>query len=418
MYCMENKQMEIKDVSVIIVIPIYKEYPDAFEDISLRQLFTILVSYQICIVSPEYLNLHQYCKYGDFIVKRFARKYFLNLEGYTQLLLSKEFYACFLNYEYMLVYQTDAFVFSDRLNDFCNLGYDYIGAPIKEFGWDYFHVGNGGFSLRKIKKFYSLLEKKEDILLNFSEKEARLLMHAEDYFFGYCGWNKKIDFTVPSIWIAAQFSVERDVGHGLRRISKEGLPFGCHHWTSMNYQFWKPVIESCGYKLLQRKENWETLETDREKRLELFLFYKLRHKDEKTKFIFHHTGLLDGENYCVWGAGYAGIKCIKLLKYIAVPIVCIYDSSEEKTGEIMNIPVEIPEKKKLLNRKTKIIISTEKYEKEIQDRLISFGLYQNKDFLFFSRIMKKIKANLEKLYPGIYGITENISVKMQTFSCF
>ena len=407
---MENKQVEIKNESIIIVVPIYKEYLDDFEDISLRQLFAILTNYPICIVSPETLNLHQYYKYGNFIVKRFENKYFFDIEGYTQLLLSKKFYADFLNYKYMLVYQTDAFVFSDRLSDFCRLDYDYIGAPVKDFGWDYFHVGNGGFSLRKVRKFYSVLEKKEEILLNISEKESSLLMHAEDYFWGYCGWSKKIDFTVPSLWIAAEFSVERDIGHGLRRISKKGLPFGCHHWTIMNYKVWKPIIEGYGYKLVQREKNWETLETDREKRLELFLFYKLRHKDDKIKFVFSDTGLIDGENYCIWGAGHDGIKCIKLLKYMTVSVSCIYDSSVKKTGELMNIPVEVPEKQKILERNMKIIIATEKYQEEIQGYLTSFGLYFNKDFLCFSTVLEKAKRNLEKLYPGINGITENITV--------
>ena len=39
-------------------------------------------------------------------------------------------YSRFEKYEYMLIYQLDAFVFSDRLMEFVEAGYDYIGAPL------------------------------------------------------------------------------------------------------------------------------------------------------------------------------------------------------------------------------------------------------------------------------------------------
>ena len=63
----------------------------------------------------------------------------------------------------MLIYQTDAFVFRDELKDWCESGYDYIGAPWfehftdKEDVGNFIGVGNGGFSLRKIDTHIKVL---------------------------------------------------------------------------------------------------------------------------------------------------------------------------------------------------------------------------------------------------------------------
>jgi hypothetical protein len=59
------------------------------------------------------------------------------------------------------MYHLDSLVFNSNLHYWCNLNYDFIGAPwikgpdlpwLREEG-----VGNGGFSLRKVKSFLNLL---------------------------------------------------------------------------------------------------------------------------------------------------------------------------------------------------------------------------------------------------------------------
>jgi len=401
--------MEVGLSWVIIVIPIYKEFPDIFEDVSLRQVFNVLGKYPVCFVAPDSLRLDAYGNYGKtYMVERFADEFFAGLEGYTRLLMSQEFYGRFLNYKYMLLYQTDAFVFSDKLEYFCRLGYDYIGAPIKEFGWNRFHVGNGGLSLRKILSIYILLEQKERIISGFSQKEKDILLHAEDYFFGYCGWDKKINFVVPSVWTAAEFSVERDVGHGFRNIPQRGLPFGCHHWNIMNYKIWRPFIEKYGFLLPSEIDwDWDTLETDREKRLESFLYYVIRH--EKCRELLVDTGLSKQQPYSIWGAGCDGRKCLLLLKKIPVPVRCIYDKAAEHIGSLEGIDVRVPKEGDLIKRESKMIIATGKYQDEISKYLGSIGLVKDDDFLFFSSISEKLKRKLEKIYPRIQGITEKFT---------
>ena len=76
--------------------------------------------------------------------------------------MSKEFYKRFSKFKYILIYQLDCLVFSSNLKSWCQLGYDYIGAPIfiklNTPSLDYCFIGNGGLSLRKVSKFIRVFE--------------------------------------------------------------------------------------------------------------------------------------------------------------------------------------------------------------------------------------------------------------------
>ncbi len=91
----------------------------------------------------------------------FPPEYFTSVAAYSRLLLSPAFYQAFAAYDYILIYQLDCFVFSDRLAEFCALGHDYIGAPLFKSDTDptlgFSRVGNGGFSLRKVSSFLRVL---------------------------------------------------------------------------------------------------------------------------------------------------------------------------------------------------------------------------------------------------------------------
>src|SRR4029079_3572600 len=86
---------------------------------------------------------------------------------YNRLMNIPYFYRHFLEYDYILIYQLDTFVFENNLEEWCNMNIDYVGAPWinstwvnnlkKKISWiDKFiyPVGNGGLSLRKVKLFY------------------------------------------------------------------------------------------------------------------------------------------------------------------------------------------------------------------------------------------------------------------------
>lgn len=78
-------------------------------------------------------------------------------------MLSVNFYRSFKEYEFMLIYQLDSYVFRDELLDWCEKDYDYIGAPVHNFILDNFSQRidiatlNGGFSLRKINSALRVL---------------------------------------------------------------------------------------------------------------------------------------------------------------------------------------------------------------------------------------------------------------------
>jgi hypothetical protein len=61
----------------------------------------------------------------EILIKDFL-KMFLT---YSQLLMSKEFYELFIEYDYIIIYQLDCFVFKDSLENWLYTGFDYIGAP-------------------------------------------------------------------------------------------------------------------------------------------------------------------------------------------------------------------------------------------------------------------------------------------------
>ena len=158
----------------IITIPIYKEYPKQIEIESFKQVLTILYKYDIAIFTYRELNINVYKEIAQefkkkISVKYFDQEYFNNgTYGYNKLMLSKEFYSNFLEYEYLLIYQLDAWVFKDELDYWCDKGFDYIGAPLFEykinkgviqFSKNMQGVGNGGFSLRKIDYCLELLNK-------------------------------------------------------------------------------------------------------------------------------------------------------------------------------------------------------------------------------------------------------------------
>jgi hypothetical protein len=82
-----------------------------------------------CLVQPEGLENDYHKKYSNISVESFPKRYFENIEGYNELLLSASFYERFLDTKYILIYQLDAFFFKDELQEWCDRGYDYIGAP-------------------------------------------------------------------------------------------------------------------------------------------------------------------------------------------------------------------------------------------------------------------------------------------------
>lgn len=221
-----------------VVIPVYKQNLVFFEQASLIQCVRVLgQKYDIYLVAPYNLDLSSYtslCPGYRFKVKRLAKEFFEGLGGYNQLCKRWEFYNCFTDYDYMLIYQLDCWVFSDNLDYFISLGYDWIGAPwlvIEKNAVKSIECGNGGFSLRKIDKMIEITKKHE------AEADTDT---PEDVFF--CK-NCKDELKVSPPEIGREFSFE--VGPSVFfKLNNNKLPLGCHKPYLFEFKtFWKDYIK-------------------------------------------------------------------------------------------------------------------------------------------------------------------------------
>lgn len=266
---------------VCVVIPVYKTELSASEQLSFNRCIDVLGAHPIVMVTPESLSIDKFIKrHSRLLQERFSENFFSSVQGYNRLLLSDQFYARFEAYEFMLIYQLDAFVFSDQLLYWCSQGYDYIGAPwipnnkayslkrrlrtsihrrlyrvinkkqrhsnVAHDGQLHYAAGNGGFSLRRISKMRSALRalpvKAE------AYRNATLTPWGEDTFFSVEAnryWNR---LKIPKAKIAARFSWESNPKTAAR-ICEVDLPFGCHAWDSLHADEWRPIFRRLGYHL-------------------------------------------------------------------------------------------------------------------------------------------------------------------------
>lgn len=226
---------------VAVVVPAYKEYLSPTEEISLRQLRRVLPWCRKIFVVPEGLQLSYGGLEEGFELQEFPRKFFQGIEGYSQLLLTKDFYSRFEGFEYILIHQLDVFLFEDRLLEFCDMGYDYIGAPCPKFDliWHLVEaqVGNGGLSLRKVASCIKLLENHRELLKSHTYRGV--FINNEDSLFGYAGTHLP-DFKVSDVKTALTFAIQDNVCHVLN--DKLELPFGIHAFNKIHAHLWRNIL--------------------------------------------------------------------------------------------------------------------------------------------------------------------------------
>lgn len=209
--------------NVCIVIPLYKVRPTELEFKVINQGREIFKDRDIFYVVPHGFDASAYAPEA---LVEFPEYYFHSLSNYSELCCLEEFYQAFKQYDWMMIYQPDCWVFEDKLDEFCALGYDYIGAPwpkmpgIPEDG-----VGNGGFCLRSIPKFIHLTH-------NLQSCGA----HPEDRF--WC-IDMKAYLNIAPIEVGAHFSLEHEPMRWYHAYGKV-RPMGCHKPWRFDYErFWK-----------------------------------------------------------------------------------------------------------------------------------------------------------------------------------
>ena len=355
-----------------------------------------MAAWKKVFVAPQSLEFSYGKDYESYDVVRFEDKYFDSVAHYSDLLLTEEFYERFRKYEYVLIYQLDAFVFADRLKWFCDMHIDYVGAPARWGNWKKYHVGNGGFSLRNVSRCLSVVKKK-DIIIKSMINECHPINWGEDDFFAYCGWSKRLDFKVPSPQIATTFSVQTDYVRGMRDIKKRGLPFGCHYWTTINYHFWKPYIEKYGYHLseVQISHSSNTLVNDYVTRL----FYLIKRCMRKPYNKQNLSNLFSpNRNFSIWGAGKFGKDCIDLFMNTLqeYKLLHIYDEHVYQLDNPERLIIEKPDINKIMEEDCVLIVTTTKYQHQIKEKLLSNGMLEGRDFFllvtFYERLYQSLKS--------------------------
>jgi hypothetical protein len=153
-----------------------------------------------------------------------------------------------------LIHQLDAFVFEDQLDFWCSKDYDYIGAPWIDATWIkklkekiswidtcIYPVGNGGFSLRKVKTFYYGSVFLAPIVSFLWKKRWN-----EDFFWSSLAHRLIPGFRIPQVIEARLFAIEEYPSLAYKNNGNT-LPFGCHAWEKYEPEFWRAHIEALGY---------------------------------------------------------------------------------------------------------------------------------------------------------------------------
>jgi hypothetical protein len=259
---------------VAVVVPLSNRAtltPD--EEISLRHLTHFLGRYDKYFVAPRSMEFGR----TGFGVVRFDDRFFGSVDANRALMFSREFYGAFREYEYILLYHLDALVFSDQLEQWCEAGFDYIGAPwFNE--WEspdggFYRVGNGGFSLRRVSSFLAVMNSrqyrvdpehywskhfagrprhvqllnlprrylKRVRMFNNVRREMDSVKYNEDRFWSRRAEHYYPDFRIAPVEVGLRFAFECAPRFCFEQNGRT-LPFGCHAWPRYDRAFWEPYL--------------------------------------------------------------------------------------------------------------------------------------------------------------------------------
>ena len=235
----------------VVAVPIYKKTFSHDEEMCVRKYASVFSEEKLIFICPDSLDRSYYLdRFPAFEYEPFQDRFFKGIKGYNRLMLSESFYERFDKFDYILIAQPDAVIWRDEnmLSHFMDKGFDYYGAPwiperrIWEWTWvrdtDGKHgviecakkkdhgivMGNGGFSLRKIKPCIKLIHEHR------WRKIYWFIKRNEDIFFGLLGrrGNNRCDFKLADIETGKAFALEYDLKD---YVEKGEVPFGVHGWN-------------------------------------------------------------------------------------------------------------------------------------------------------------------------------------------
>jgi hypothetical protein len=224
-----------RTVAIVIVTQKEKFIPDELS--SFKHLNRYLANYDKFFLIPKKNNLSKSLTRGASVI-RLANKYFVSTKSYNQLVMSLDFYKLFTKYQYILIYQPDALVFSDQLMFWCGQGFDYLGAPsfLSLCGLRTHKSGrpsyvlNGGLSLRKVDTFIKVLKKAGNKVCDYR--------YNEDGFWSFEAPKYCPNYKLPNFKTALTFAFEK-YPRLCYFLNGNRLPFGCHAWVRYGREFWQ-----------------------------------------------------------------------------------------------------------------------------------------------------------------------------------
>lgn len=256
-------------------LPKLEYTPD--EQISLAHLHHYLGKYDKYMITPRGVKSH----HPGFEAREFDPKYFGSVEAHCAFQMSEDFFEGFADYDYIFMYHLDCLVFSDRLEHWCDQGWDYIGAPWmpgKDAPWvTEPRVGNGGFALFHVQNCLETLRSKRynfDPLEHFKEtwqqtpsvtgkiaKTPKLLSRwlrpfngvdqhirswlshhrGSDFFWADDAVRFNPAFRVADVESGVRFAFETEP-RTCFEMTGGVLPFGCHAWARYDRSFWEPHL--------------------------------------------------------------------------------------------------------------------------------------------------------------------------------
>jgi hypothetical protein len=282
-------RFDLESKLVLILIPVYKEAKQ-LSSLEKKSIQNTLVkfneSHSIGLLRSSKINKKSYSDCFSFEFLDFEFQFSTWLE-YNTLLKNSSFYKSLNPYRYLLIVQTDAYVFSNNLSAFYQ--YDYVGAPWERDSLKYIQgrIGNGGFSLRNIEKISSLLQANKKMfsfrsLLHLTFKHtykfgtmqrvngykkfgicqifallSKSVFHylvrnsfrkaylidslMEDTLYGVLLPYRFSSFKVPNVEVAVTFSIDENPNY-FYQLNSNRLPLGCHAFIKNHDNFWNRFL--------------------------------------------------------------------------------------------------------------------------------------------------------------------------------
>jgi hypothetical protein len=258
----------MKQYQVSIVIITEKSTLSQEEQFSLDCALEVFATFNKYLVIPESTVEYPYLKESQTNVLKLPSRHFANVNAYSALLLSADFYENFIDSEYILIYQLDCLVFKNDFSEF--LAFDYVGAPwyqtqnhaanaiirtllfrkplkaIQLIGLWYLRrktdaVGNGGLSLRKVDKFIEITSNPR--IKKILSSWLKCPRPHEDIFFSLMVPMFYKDFKIADLLTATKFSFETHPRE-CYKLNNNTLPLGCHAWEKHDPEFWRKIIRN------------------------------------------------------------------------------------------------------------------------------------------------------------------------------